>query len=122
SNTGPAPYEGAALPTELNQQKLTNGRPLRCASPKRDGSTRAVQFWTFTMSNSIDAARASRSRNKARAGARLEFDCLGSDLADHLVPPAGCGGGDGPAPVSLVLPRALVRAAVTWNPISSRAT
>jgi len=39
------------------------------------------------MSNSIDAARASQSHNNARAGARLEFDCLGSDLANHLVPP-----------------------------------
>jgi hypothetical protein len=66
--------------------------------------------------------RGHRGHATRRAGARLEFDCLGSDLADLLVPPAGCGGGDGPAPVSLVLPRALVRAAVTWNPISSRAT
>ena len=46
SNTAPAVYETAALPTELNQRKKTNGRLRRCASvfSNRDGNTKRAQF------------------------------------------------------------------------------
>src|SRR5580693_128042 len=53
SNTAPAVYETAALPTELNQQKLTNGRPRRCASvfqPRRQYEARPISG-RFTMPN-----------------------------------------------------------------------
>ena len=53
--------------------KLTNGRRFRCASRKTGAVARsAVQFWTFTMSNSKKVARCRpRARNSRRAHARV---------------------------------------------------
>ena len=41
-----AHYEGAARSTELNQQKLTNGRAF-CRAPHTVQPYMPVQFWTF---------------------------------------------------------------------------
>ncbi len=75
--------QGGCIATMLQGQKiekpnfkLTNGRRFRCASQKGGGGTSAVQFWTFTMSNSkavrVVHARAGSRRAHARRSVLFE--------------------------------------------------
>ena len=64
----PPTYEIGALPTELNQPNEQTGG-ASAELPEGGGCTSAVQFWTFTMSNSA-MPRRHRNQTTARAPKR----------------------------------------------------
>ena len=120
SNTGPAPYERAALPTEPTS-KTMDGRSVahRASETEARGPSNSGRSRCQTAS----MPRGHRSHTTTRAPGHawnsivlvLILRTIWSLLADLRRR-------DGPAPVSLVLPHALVRAVVSCNPISSRTT
>ena len=90
-----------ALPTELNQQKLTNGRAF-CRAPHTVQPYMPVQFWTFHFVKQL--GRKAACTQNHRSGLRHSVQLDPVVLVFWAICPslALFGGGAGPAPVITV--------------------